>query len=399
MRLSALPWYGESEGSIDTNMSDGEGTKSTTPQKGISKSTSSKDTSLKSTVPKESPPLPKKVKSPSESMFPVGVFIGDPHFQPSSFKMCEVFVKKCLDEVQKHSPCFIVVLGDILHTHDTIKTNSMNQAHDFLIALSDVAHVFVLVGNHDYINNSQFLSTKHHMNSLKFHPRLTVVDHVVKQKFASLEFVFCPYVPAGRFVEALDTCQGWRDAHCVFAHQDIRGFLQDTSTGVPTVGDKWKRSWPFLVSGHIHDHQQSHNVYYTGSSMQIDANENDNKRLCVARFPLTCVSDIQRIDLQLPKKHLVKLSVEEVYEYEVPVEWKKDQVKMHVRGLREELAVFRRSALYGKLKKQGVIILTKVDAEEFHKATAISSFKELLLEIVKTKASPVMRIYNEMCRE
>ena len=42
--------------------------------------------------------------------------------------------------------------------------------------MSEISTTYILVGNHDLINNQQFLSTNHWMNALKDWPNIFIVD-------------------------------------------------------------------------------------------------------------------------------------------------------------------------------------------------------------------------------
>lgn len=324
--------------------------------------------------------------------------IGDPHFRPSSFKTCELFVTRCISKIQELKPTFTVVLGDVLDGHETLKTSSLNQAYSFTTTLAEICHTFVLVGNHDYINNSQFLSDKHYMKSWKLHDGITIVDSIVDRTFNGIRVLFCPFVAKGRFIEALDTCKDWKKAHCIFAHQEIAGFFYDGSTA--TEGDEWKEEWPILISGHIHGHQHSKNVYYTGSSMQIAVNEDDDKRLCLVKFPLKDLGDIVRIDLGLPKKRLVKLKVDDAYEYTIPEGWEEDGITIYVSGPKEDLEAFRCNQKYEELKSMKVSFrfdVEKTRTQTPHSHTgAAPNFEEILRDIIKKKRVEVRRVYKEV---
>ena len=77
------------------------------------------------------------------------------------------------------------------------------------------------------------------------------------------KFLFVPYVPPGRFVEALETYKNinWKDVDCIFAHQEFYGCKMGAI--LSEEGDKWESKWPLVVSGHIHSRQWiNKNIYY-----------------------------------------------------------------------------------------------------------------------------------------
>ena len=97
------------------------------------------------------------------------LFIGDIHIKMSNlFKVNSILEKVRGKTLWKgDTPTLAVLAGDILDTHERLHTQLMNKALELILALADHMPTFVLVGNHDYINNSQFCSNEHWMVSLK----------------------------------------------------------------------------------------------------------------------------------------------------------------------------------------------------------------------------------------
>jgi len=93
--------------------------------------------------------------------------IGDPHFKTSNLPDVDDFINKTIDLVQKESPDFIIILGDVLHEHERLHTIPLNKAYDFVKAMATATQTYILVGNHDMINNQQFLNQNHWMNGMK----------------------------------------------------------------------------------------------------------------------------------------------------------------------------------------------------------------------------------------
>lgn len=169
---------------------------------------------------------------------------------------------------------FIVIGGDVLDTHERLHTQLLNRAYKFIETCSDKALTFVLVGNHDYINNQQFLSDAHWMNALKKWDSVIVVDTLVSilNEFTGLRCLCVPFVPPGRFLDALQLFPGWEQSNIIFAHQEIKGCKMGVIKS--TEGDEWKESYPFLISGHIHDRQfLGKNVFYPGSTINHACND------------------------------------------------------------------------------------------------------------------------------
>lgn len=212
------------------------------------------------------------------------------------------------------TPTLAVLAGDILDTHERLHTQLMNKALELITALASHMPTKVLVGNHDYINNSQFCSNEHWMVSLKTLQRahnFTIVD----QPLTDLGFTFVPYVPEGRFVEALDTyLEGtWKASTCIFAHQTFKGARMGAI--VSEDGDAWHPSWPHVISGHIHERQRPQaNVFYPGSIINHTFGY-DSQGCCVFTFEKGIKGYIMdEIDLGFKKKKSIYLKAVDIHE-------------------------------------------------------------------------------------
>lgn len=189
------------------------------------------------------------------------LFITDLHVKINNFPQLKALEDYLQTWFLTNRIDYIVVGGDTLDTHERLCSLALTKAANFLLFLTKYAPVFILVGNHDYINNSQFLTDKHWLNVLKPWPRMTVVDYVISREIDDKMVVFCPYVPPGLFSKALATLD--TKPNLIFAHQEFRGCKLG---GIfSEQGDAW--SGPLVISGHIHEKHSVGNVFYPGSSL------------------------------------------------------------------------------------------------------------------------------------
>ena len=117
------------------------------------------------------------------------VVIGDPHFKTSNIKDCNDFINKIENTCISENPYLIVILGDVLHEHERLHTIPLNKSYEFIRKMSSISPTYILVGNHDLINNQQFLSTNHWMNALKDWPNVTIVDKPIIHNIHSDIFI------------------------------------------------------------------------------------------------------------------------------------------------------------------------------------------------------------------
>lgn len=232
--------------------------------------------------------------------------IGDVHVKTKNINSIYKLTDYICSNIDKYNPDFVVLLGDILDYHEKVYTQCLNTSLDLIKRIADKVHVYILVGNHDYISNTQFLSTNHWMNALKSWTNVTIVDNVVEKN----GFVFCPYVFPGRLTEALgDTVV----SKVLFCHQEFRGC--DMGSVVSECGDDASSiRTPLIISGHIHKPQRvGENVYYVGSPLQNAFDEEkDSKRICLIEFD-DCGSEykITDIPVNIDLKKTVYVSVDE----------------------------------------------------------------------------------------
>lgn len=292
------------------------------------------------------------------------IIIGDPHFQISNMGEVKIFIQKCIQHLkkQKENLYAIVVLGDVLHDHERVHSTALNVAVNFLNELAEISPTYVLVGNHDLINNSQFLTQNHWMNALKSNKNITVVDEVIEELWEDKTVVMCPYVPNGRFVEALDTGGDWREADVIFAHQEIKGVKMGSI--VSEHGDEWKIDWPFVITGHIHQNQTPQpNVYYPGSALQVAFGESERNIIAEVDLNKLCREDIKEVDLGMQKKKIVYTDASDLKKVAKKIEpggtYENHKLKVCVDGSKEEFKALKKTAAFKKLQKKGVKVVYK----------------------------------------
>jgi DNA repair exonuclease SbcCD nuclease subunit len=306
--------------------------------------------------------------------------IGDPHFRVDNVPEVDLFISRITKLAEEKNPDFIVILGDVLHTHERIHTIPLNKAYELIDKMRNISETFVLVGNHDATSNQIFLTDDHWMNGMKEWSNLTIVDKVVRHKVKEFEFVLVPYVPNGRFEEALNTNVSdlfhWKDATCIFAHQEFQGCKMGAI--ISTDGDKWNTDYPHIISGHIHSRQKpQENVYYCGSSMQNAFGESSKNIIPFVVFS-TEIKDysLTELDLELPQKKIVYMDVENVDDYVQPET--DDKIKLTISGSYEQFKALKKTKKYKKLVEDGVKIVFK--------AKTMEGMTELLKNVSETNS-------------
>ena len=327
------------------------------------------------------------------------IAIGDQHFKITNIPDVELFINKITSIVEEKKPDIIVLLGDLLDTHERIHVLPLNKAYEFIDNMRNISPTYILVGNHDMQNNKQYLSTNHWLNALKEWENVVVVDTVLKEEINGEKFVFCPYVFPGLFQKALGTLEDdFLDASCIFAHQEFYNCKMGAIQSVD--GDKWEIEYPFVVSGHIHSRQKpQENIYYPGSSMQVAFGENQSN--IIAHFTFENKKyNLEEIQLELPRKKIIYLDINDAEKYVIPKTT--DQIKISVSGDYEEFKQFKKSKKYKELISKEIKVIfkatksdNKIKNENLYKVieentTDLNNFSKIIAYMIKEQNDPYL---------
>ena len=320
------------------------------------------------------------------------LFIGDPHFKLDNILETNNFVI-ALDNLlvtRSKDVDYIVVLGDILHNHEKLHTQCLNQAMDFFKMLLRHRPVYCLVGNHDAINNSIFLTEDHWLNILKGWSNITIVDKVHLLQINKSNIILCPYVPDGRLIEALGTLEtDFKKVDLVVCHQLLDGVKMGPI--VANNVEKWDDSFPFCISGHIHDKQRPQpNLFYVGSALQIAFGESSDKIIFIYNVE---TKEEEEIDLGLSRKEILYINIEDLDKLECKINKKDDtQLKIVIKGDASECKSLKNSALIKELSKKHNIknIQFKETKQEKKPKTEEKSFELLLRNKIISKNDPYL---------
>lgn len=287
--------------------------------------------------------------------------IGDPHFKVDNIEESKIFITNLSSYLSSNIDIeIIVVLGDVLHNHEKLHTFALNSAIEFFTMLvSHKRKVFCLVGNHDATSNTIFLTDNHWMNVLKGWDGLTIVDKPIVHHFEKGFITLCPYVPDGRFIEALshinsmrvlsDTkikVDDWKESKCIFSHQLFDGVKMGAI--IAKNVEEWKDEYPFCVNGHIHENQRlKDNLYIPGSAMQEGYGDMTDKIVSVITITDNKIPDIEEVDLNIKRKKIIYTTVDDIESIKDKIENNENiDYKIVVKGSDSELKALKNSSKY-----------------------------------------------------
>lgn len=292
--------------------------------------------------------------------------IGDPHLKIGAMQRTQIMIQQIEAQIKQHKPDVIVCLGDVLDRFANIRQETLSQATDFFRLLQCHAPVYIIIGNHDRPHNAVFLTTEHPFNAVKYwddHPHeVHIIDTTYICTIKGMNFVFVPYVPNGRFVEALDHVDNWRNADLIFAHQDFMHAKYGSM--VSTNGDTWLEEYPAVISGHIHDYQEiGSNIIYPGSPIQHAFDESPIKSLLLVH----CTSDsisYHRVPLDVPIYWVHRMHIKDVPTYAPPDLPRYSDMKIVLQGSSSEIKAMAKIKKIKEWQKMGIKIQPVVIGSE-----------------------------------
>jgi len=314
--------------------------------------------------------------------------LGDAHFMLSNLEQTEIYMKELETFLSTNKFDLIVNLGDTLDSFSRLSTPCLIRATKYIRLLANHALTYVIVGNHDAVNNSIFLSDNHWLEVLKYTNNVIIVDTVVKLD----NLLFCPYVKDGRFIEALKTFpEDFCNFKVIFSHVSVKGV--DMNGIIVKDADVWEDNYPLLISGHIHLSQWiNKNCYYTGSILQVAVNENPDKHIVVLD---TETLEIKEVILNLPKKQILYFDLHEIKSENIIPEDKNTKYTIRIKCTVEEANTFRKGTLFKNLQKKATVQFESPKTVTVKKENLNTDFKEIILSLIKDDKD-LLSFYNEL---
>ena len=333
------------------------------------------------------------------------VVVGDMHLKKDEPTRADLVISKITEQITKIKPDIVVLLGDILDTHEKIDMKTQNRAGKFIkhIAAMDIA-VIVVIGNHERPDGTTFLTEDSSFYLLKGFKNIHIADRVLNLKWnvgdeknpKHLRFIFAPYVPAGSFHEALDTLEekvmeeGKRPA-AIFCHQEFKGAKMGGYES--KTGDEWPKSNPLIISGHIHTSQVVNgNIVYPGTPYQQSYNDDSEKGILVCNFGINSSPDIKFLKLDIRKKISITLKPSEVDNFVPPPNC---DLQVDIVGSSAEIKDLRSRGLIPKMREKGISVSLSTMRDFNPNNPENKTFKSLLEDMIKEDPD-VVQLYKKI---
>lgn len=340
--------------------------------------------------------------------------IGDVHAKSHNFQDIDLLHDKLEGILKETKPDKIVLLGDLANDFEKMHIVAWRSVCKIMLMLRKYAHVYYVVGNHDYLNNSCFLTDEHFFNIFKelgptddMH-KIHIIDKPTLINFPlygdtdkhntytvhDIPLVFCPYVFPGRFKEALDTIDGWRGAHAIFCHQEIRGAKMGAIES--TVGDEWESGLPPLYIGHVHDRQTiGDNVTFIGTPYHTAFGESGDKSVSLLNFTPGSITE-KIISTGMPRRITKTIVANEFSDLEIDPNTRSRVV---VTGTTEEITKIKNSKKYKELSEIAKIILKPSDkVVVVERGTTDYNYLSILQKSIESESDRVKKVFEEVSR-
>lgn len=328
--------------------------------------------------------------------------VGDLHSKLTNQEELRKCASSVCVQIEAQMPNAIVIHGDTLDGHEKSHVLSFNGVVHYLGVISETAakigrKVYYLVGNHDFLNNQQFLSENHYFNAFKRWPNVIIVDKPTRLKAADGYVLLCPYVPPGRFEEAIKPImpENPKDVLAVFCHQEFFGAKLGA---LPSKnGDKWPEDAPLVISGHIHNYDRlQKNILYIGAPMYHSFVDEGPKTISLFTFEENGEWSEERTDLGMLRKITMTLDVEHAKTFDPP---EGAQIRLNLVGTFEEIVAFKSTDQFKRLNQQVKIVPKIADKISLEKNVERKSYIEIVHSQCDKEDALVKEALVEICNE
>jgi len=262
------------------------------------------------------------------------LLFGDLHLRKGHLQQGEEACYALVAKAKEVSPDIIVLMGDVLHTHEMAHITPFKLLEGLLDDLRKIAPVYVLVGNHDFKSATEDQTGEHFLGPYKKWAKVKVIDRVSEVTLGGHTIVATPYLPYGKFCSSVEeVVEDLDQVDLILTHQP---FLV-----VDPKAEVLPRDYPVVYSGHIHDkcHPQS-NLHYIGSSCQENYSEKPDKYACLLEVSKKGVSH-RYLRLDIRSIHLEKVRVDELDVKKLVKITQHHEVRLILQGTREEKSDFQ----------------------------------------------------------
>lgn len=317
--------------------------------------------------------------------------IGDMHIRNNHAREVNLMIDCVNDAVKSNQTDMIAILGDMHDTFSKIHLDALNLIDKFFNEIDKLGvPVKYIIGNHDAINNQCYLDDNHAFNCFKNkYNNIEIIDRVVEVD----SIVFMPYVPVGRFSEALSNTD-LSKVKVIFAHQEFKGCKMGAIES--KHGDVWPEGAPIVISGHIHERSVlGKNILYVGSPYQTSFGDNSRKTLEVITIEGENIRT-KPIETSMPKRVTVSTDIEGVSKIKMN---DVDYYRVNISDSIANIHKFKKTKKFRDLQKIAKVVLKPTDNVIVKSVKEGKTFVSLLEDSIKKESESIQKEYQSVMSE
>ena len=324
--------------------------------------------------------------------------VGDMHVKNNNINQIDSLLEKITNTIQNKNPDYVVLLGDLVDSHETMHLQTWNRVLNILCSICELCKVIYVVGNHDMLNNQQFLNDNNwfHVFNIIGHDRIIVANKPIEIG----NCIFTPYVFNGRFEESLKDI----DLHgksAIFCHQEFSGAQMQSIES--KTGDAPLKNIP-IISGHIHDRQimsgSDYYVNYIGSPIDTSFVAPVKRYMEIIDVGHESATSINFDSIEIkniPRKILIKTNVEDFENINI----KEDENQYKIKIIDSDVNIFRckngKKFKSLKLLNNISILFKTTNLNQVQKnIKKDNDFMNILTEDIKNEDESVQKVFKDV---
>lgn len=253
------------------------------------------------------------------------IFTTDLHLteQPRDSYRFGIFPLLC-KLTQEHEASYCFIQGDMMDKTDRHSASLVNRVVDEVHNLSQFCKVFILKGNHDYVDPAT-----PYFKFMRYMPNVYYITEPTKVALDGTKVFLLPH--------AREPMKEWAplrlpDADLLLIHQTVKGAMAESGTEMEGLPMAFFAGCKEILSGDIHVPQSIGALTYVGSPYHVHFGDKFKPRILIRRedgkrenyltqFPMKHVMDITNLS-DLDWGDLTKGDQSKVFVHLQPSQWK-----------------------------------------------------------------------------
>lgn len=318
--------------------------------------------------------------------------VGDIHVKRQHIKTSILFKDKLIKLCLANEFDMVVLLGDAANDFEKMHIQCWSVLVDMFKDLNKLGiPIKYIVGNHDMLNNQVYMNSSENF----FHIFNELENVEVHSSISSdSDFIYCPYVPVGRFNESIEKIDDFASKKIIFAHQEFFGSKMGAIKS--RHGDKWNKNNPLVVSGHIHERDWlQDNILYVGSPYDTAYGSTTKKTVELITIEDSGEIATKTLDMDMPKKISIETNCENFANIENN---DKDYVRIVLKDSEEKIKILKKTSIYKEFDKKFKIVVRYTDTLKVKKDSIEGDFVHILKNSIEKESENVKCMFEEIIK-